>query len=462
MLLAAGLPASADQAGEVHSETEGNPFLVRELARMLAEQRRGGPELVPGRVADTTAHRLAQLSDPARALVQTAAVAGNSFYRRRSGPGSWTYLCLLCSVRWTSAGPPGSWWRGTVPVITGSPHALIRSAVAAGLSAAEQRRLHAAAADAIEALYEGLLDLHLTEIARHRVERRRLPGDRTEAVAACETAADVAAESLAFEEAVRLYRQALSVGEGEIGEDDRSRLELALAAALHRSGDLPGSQETAAGVGRRAEHRRDRGLLARTALVMEASGVPEWDGEICRLCEQALAGEDLPDGLRTRVSSRYAQALVYRGEYDRAGQVSRDALAAAGSAGDPVTLVDALHARQLACCAPDGLAERAVLASRMLEAAEAAGSAWLEMWAGCGGSTPCLSTGQLRSVRRELADLESCVERLPGPLAQWHFWRPRRPSRWRPGASPRRRSWPGRRSRCSAIWDTRSRSAAAP
>ena len=79
LLLAAGLPASPDQAGQVHSETGGNPFLVRELARMLAEQRRGGPVPVPGRVADTTAHRLAQLSDPARALVQAAAVAGNSF-----------------------------------------------------------------------------------------------------------------------------------------------------------------------------------------------------------------------------------------------------------------------------------------------------------------------------------------------------------------------------------------------
>jgi hypothetical protein len=97
---------------------------------------------------------------------------------------------------------------------------------------------------------------------------------------------------------VRLYRQALSVGGEEIGETDRSQLELALAAALHRSGDLPGSQETAAGVGRRAERRRDRGWLARTALVMEATGVPEWDGEICRICEQALAREDLPDDLR--------------------------------------------------------------------------------------------------------------------------------------------------------------------
>ena len=422
MLLAAGLPASADQAGEVHSETGGNPFLVRELARMLAEQRRGGQDgavPVPGRVAEATAHRLAQLSDPARALVQTAAVAGNSF--------SAGVVARILDVPVLALLGPLDECRAAGFLVAGDrpgdhrfSHALVRSAVAARLSAAEQRRLHAAAADAIEALYEGQLDLHLAEVARHRVEAS-LPGDRTEAVAACEAAAGVAAQSLAFEEAVRLYRQALSVGEGEIGENDRSRLELALAAALHRSGDLPGSQETAAGVGRRAERRHDRGLLARTALVMEATGVPEWDGEICRICEQALAGEDLPDGLRARVSSRYAQALVYRGEYDRAGQVSRDALAVARSAGDPVALVDALRARQLACCAPDGVAERAVLASRMLEAADAAGSAWLEMWGRLWRIDTLFETGQLRSVRRELADLESCVERLPGPLAQWHF-----------------------------------------
>jgi hypothetical protein len=231
----------------------------------------------------------------------------------------------------------------------------------------------------------------------------------------------VAVQSLAFEEAVRLYRQALSVGGEEIGEDDRSRLELCLAEALHRAGDLPGSQEMAVAVGRRADRRRDRGLLARAALVMEASGVPEWDGEICRVCEQALAGDHLPGDLRARVCARYAQALVYRGEYDRAGKVSRDALAAAEASADPVALVDALRARQLACCAPDGTAERAVLASRMLEAADAAGSAWLEMWGRLWRIDTLFETGQLRNVRPELADLESCVERVPGPLGQWHL-----------------------------------------
>ena len=417
MLLAAGLPASADQAGEVHSETGGNPFLVRELARMLAEQRRGGP--VPGRVAEATAHRLAQLSDPARALARTAAVAGNNF--------SAGVVARILEVRVLALLGPLDECRAAGFLVAGDrpgdhrfSHALVRSAVAAGLSAAEERRLHAAAADAIEALYEGQLELHLAEVARHRVEAS-LPGDRAVAVAACEAAAGVAAESLAFEEAVRLYRQALSVGEGEIRDPDRFRLELALAEALHRSGDLPGSQRTAAAVGRRAERQRDRLWLARTALVMEATGVPEWDGEICRICEQALAGNDLPGDLRARVSSRYAQALVYRDEYDRAGQVSQDALAAAGSAGDPVVLVDALRARQLACCAPDGVAERGVLASRMLEVADALGSAWLEMWGRLWRIDTLFETGQLRSVRSELADLEICVERVPGPLAQWHF-----------------------------------------
>jgi DNA-binding CsgD family transcriptional regulator len=418
MLLAAGLPASDEQAEEVHSETGGNPFLVRELARALGEQGRGEPAPVPGRVVDVTAHRLGQVSGPARALLQTAAVAGNNFSagvvaRMLDVP----VLALLGPIEECLAA--GFLLAGDRPGDQRFYHALVRSAVAAQLGASERRRLHAAAADAIEALYEGQLHPHLAEVARHRVEAS-LPGDRTRAVSACTAAAEVAMEELAFEEAVRLYRQALSVGEEEIGEEDRDRLELALATALHRSGDLPGSQDTAAGVGRRAMRRQDRLWLARTALAMEATGVPEWDGEICRICDQALAGDDLPDDLRARVSSQYAQALVYRGEYDRAGEMSREALSRADASNEPIALVDALRARQLACCAPEGLTERVVLAGRMLEAADALGSAWVEMWGRLWRIDTLFETGQLRSVQRELADLGPCLERLSGPIGQLH------------------------------------------
>jgi DNA-binding CsgD family transcriptional regulator len=418
LLLAAGLEASPEQARRVHAETGGNPFLVRELAQTLTEP----VPSVPGRVLEATAYRLTQLPDEARAVLQAAAVAGNSF--------SVGVVAKMLGVPVLSLLGPLEECAGAGFLVAGDrpgdqrfSHALVSSAVVARLSAEEQRRLHTAAADAIEALYEGQVRLHLAQVARHRVEAS-LPGDRAQAVAACEAAASVAWEALAFEEAVRLYRQALAVGEGELGEDDRSRLELALAAALHRSGDLPGSQQTAAQAGRRAERRRDRLGLARAALVMEASGVPEWDGEICRICEQALshsgAGDDLPEDLRARVCAAYAQALVYRGEYDRAGPVSRDALAAAEAAGDPVALVDALRARQLACCAPEGLAERTLLAARMLQAADALGSAWVEMWGRLWRIDTLFETGQLRLIQRELSDLGPCLDRLSGPVGRWH------------------------------------------
>jgi hypothetical protein len=247
---------------------------------------------VPGRVLEATAYRLTQLSDEAREVLQAAAVAGNSFSAGVVAKMlDRSVLSLLGPLSECAAA--GFLVAGDRPGDQRFSHALVSSAVVARLSTEEQRRLHTAAADAIEALYEGQVRLHLAEVARHRVEAS-LPGDRARAVAACEAAASVAWDALAFEEAVRLYRQALAAGGEEIGEADRDRLELALAAALHLSGDMPGAQQTAARVGRRAERRRDRlGLLAAVT------------------------------GLRARVSARYAQALVYRGEYDRAGPVSR-------------------------------------------------------------------------------------------------------------------------------------------
>ncbi len=170
-----------------------------------------------------------------------------------------------------------------------------------------------------------------------------------------------------------------------------------------------------------AERVGDRASLAVAALAMEATGVTEWDSEILRICEQALVGRELTDDLRSRVLSRYAQALMYRGEYERALEVSRDALDLAESKSDPATLVEALRARQLACCGPEGAAERVVLASRMLEAAAEQRSASVEMWGRLWRLDTMFESGQLAMILRELADLAICVERVRGPLAQWHL-----------------------------------------
>ena len=128
----------------------------------------------------------------------------------------------------------------------------------------------------------------------------------------------LASETWAYEEATRLYRQALALSDGGADSADATRLELALAAALYRSGDLAGSHRTALAVGQRAERARDAMTLAQTALVMEATGEPAWDAAMARICEAALASGDLPAPVTARVLARYGQVLAYRNEATRA------------------------------------------------------------------------------------------------------------------------------------------------
>ena len=416
--LLTGLSATMDRVEWILERTGGNPFLVRELAQMLAETG-SATTSVPGRVVDATTYRVGQLSDPAQTLLRTAAIAGNGFsigvVAKMLGRPLLALLGLLDECRGAGFLVSGD-RRGDYRF----SHALVQSAVVAQLGEADRRQLHTAAADAIEDLFAGQLRPRLAEIAGHRVEAS-LPGDRASAVAACAAAADAANEMLAYEEAVRLYREALLVGGPELDPGVRVDLELGLAFALYRSGDLPGWRAVAAEVGRRAERARDWTSLAQAALVLEATGEPEWDIELCRMCEVALDSHELSLNLAARVSCRYAQALVYRGHNEQAREVSREALAVAESSGDMTALVDALHARQLACSTPDGVAERVELAARMLEVATAAGSAVNEMWGRLWRIDTLFETGQLALIRDDLVGLDLCAKRLGGPLSRWHY-----------------------------------------
>jgi DNA-binding CsgD family transcriptional regulator len=419
LLLSAGQAASPGQALAAHAETGGNPFLVRELALMRAEQPGAAPGSVPATVLDATSYRIGRLKSASRDVLSAAAVAGTSFSIGVVAQMLGTpVLALLDPVDECQAA--GFLVVGDRPGDYRFSHALVRSAVVAQLSAADQRRWHVAAADAIERLYQGQLRAHLAEVAHHRVAGS-LPGDRLNAARACQAAGEVAADDLAFEDAARLYRQALSVSADEISEAERSQLELALAAALYRSGDLPGWHDKLAELAQRAERRGDHVLLARAGLEMDPIGFSGWDDEIGRVCERALAGPELAGPLRARVLARHAQVSVYRGEYGRAEEASRTALDTAEQTSDPEALVDALRARQLARSGPDGSGERALLATRMLDAAREAGSAWVEMWGRLWRIDTLFETGQLPVIARELAELASCVKRVPVPVARWHL-----------------------------------------
>jgi hypothetical protein len=415
LLAATGLDASPEQTADIHLQTGGNPFLVRQIGRALAEHEDG----VPARVLELTVFRLSQLSSAAQNLLRAGAIAGNGFSigvvaKILDQP----VLALLEPLEETTAA--GFVVPGDRAGDNRFSHALVHTAVLAPVPAAEQRRVHAAAADALESLFEGRQGPYLADIARHRVAAS-VPGDRASAVAACEAAAVLASETWAYEEATRLYRQALALSDDGADSADRTRLELAVAAVLYRSGDLAGSHRAALAIGQRAAQACDAMTLAQTALVTEATGEPAWDAAMARFCEPALASGDLPAQVTARVLARYAQVLAYRNEATRADEVSLDALSAADAADDPAALVEALHARQLARCGPDGLSGRITVAERMLRAGVSSGNAWVEMWGRLWRIDTLFETGRLTTVQRELVDLEQCIQRLPGPLGRWHY-----------------------------------------
>jgi DNA-binding CsgD family transcriptional regulator len=93
----AGVEPSAELAAALHRETDGNPFFVTEVVRLLASQGRldhpetGSPVLadgLPEGVRAVVAQRLGRLSDDCRRLLEVAAVLGRDFGLRVLQPAS--------------------------------------------------------------------------------------------------------------------------------------------------------------------------------------------------------------------------------------------------------------------------------------------------------------------------------------------------------------------------------------
>ncbi|HVN50206.1 MAG TPA: LuxR C-terminal-related transcriptional regulator, partial [Acidimicrobiales bacterium] len=417
LLHASGVDAPPTLARDVWQRTHGNAFLVCELARASASL--DDPALVPGPVADVTRHRLASLSADAQDVLRAAAVLGPEFSvgvvaAMRDEP----VLELLGPIdEATTAGfvvasaRPGD-YRFT--------HDLVRSAIEIQSSTPDRIRLHAAAADAIEQLYEGRLQPQLARLARHR-RLSSLPGDREPAVQAAAAAAAVAHEELAFEEAARLYRSALEVGGDEL--DDRTRVELllGLAAADQAAGNIGAYQASLLEAAGLPGVRSDAQLLAEVAVATEASGGQEWERAMRAMCEKVVDGLPEDDPRAIRALAKQAQAEAYLVDEVAADRDSALALARARDRGDPAALVDALRARQLARSGPEGVDERAVLAAELRDLGRRTAGPDVERWGVLWQLDTLFERGEVSSARSAVQALEALSSSAPGPVARWHL-----------------------------------------
>jgi class 3 adenylate cyclase len=425
--MAAAVTPSPALVATIHRETEGNPFFVGEVVRLLAAEgglERAAPILrIPQGVREVIGRRLAGLSPETNGVLSVASVIGREFelgilerVSDRDGDALLDALEEATGARVLAEVPgPAGRYRFA--------HALIRETLYDDLPATRRLRLHRRIGEVLETLHRAKPDRHLAELAYHFAQSAHR-GDAGKAIDYARRAADRAQKQLAYEEAVRLYQMALDAVEAEERVDERLRgdLVLDLAEACRRAG----------------ETERARALFRQAADLARAAGAPEalaraalgygvwWvvglvDDFHVGLLEEALRALPGVDGaLRARVMARLAAELSFSRFDERRDVLSRDAVEMARRVGDVATLAFALHARHLACWGPTDPEERLAVADEILRLADEAGDRDMEARGRHLRITDLIEIGDVRALDVELAAQARVADALRQPLYHWH------------------------------------------
>jgi DNA-binding CsgD family transcriptional regulator len=430
--LVGGVEPSPVLAAAVHRETDGNPFFVTEMVRLLADEGRlGRGEAAPPAVAAglpegvraVVAERLARLSDPCHRILESAAVLGRDFELRAlqpvSGLAGDRLLELLEeaeAARVVAAVPGGlGRWRFA--------HALVREVLYEGLPAARRIRLHGRAGEALESVYAADPGPHLAELAHHFVAAAP-GGEVARAVRAATLAGRRALDLLAWEEAAALFERALAALDLAERPDQRERCELLLAVGEARmaTSDLPAARAAYQRAGELARRIGWPEAVARAGLGL---GLEFTAGIVDRvevaLLEDALAALARDEGpLRARVLARLAKALLFTSQAERRLALSEEAVGLARRLGDPATLAAVLYDRHLAIWGSEkaeAAGERLAAATEVVRLAERTGDRAMELRGRGLRRTDLLELGDLAGFDAELG----ASERTADELRQLHY-----------------------------------------
>ncbi|MET7967689.1 BTAD domain-containing putative transcriptional regulator [Micromonospora sp. NPDC005305] len=333
--------ADPDTVRALHRRSGGNPFFVRELARLLAAEGAAALDRVPAGVRDVIRHRLAQLPAPTRTVLAQAAVLGRDLDADVLAALAGEEATLDAVDRAAQAG-------FLTPDGTRFAHILVRDTLYTDLSAPRRARWHAAVGSVLERLRPD----DVTALAHHFGQA---PGpDAATRAARYATAAAVRAERRCHpHEAARLWEQAVAAHDRAGGTDVRGRLAAVIGwgRALAVTGHLDRTRRLRAEAVATVERLAGPGL---TADVLAAFDVPAvWtrnDDEalsrrIVAAAEAALAA--LPaDPASRRVRLLCTLALELRGDTgDRGRRAAAEAEETARRLDDPALLAFALNAR---------------------------------------------------------------------------------------------------------------------
>jgi predicted ATPase len=240
----------------------------------------------------------------------------------------------------------------------------------------ERAYLHEDVGNELEQLYQGQTEVVVVQLARHFREA----GLVSKTLDYLQQAGEQAIRSFAYQEAVRLFNDALTLLEAlpEAPEQrlQKLRLQLTLANAQWKAGQIAEALDTSQ---QSAEIARDLGApedLARAALGYEEL---RWRISLSaepslRLLEEALNALGEEDSvLRVRVLGNLARALMSTGSRERLAAMVRQAVEMARRIDDSLALLDTLRISIQIHRSPQKIQERVVTVNEMLQLAQQIG-----------------------------------------------------------------------------------------
>ena len=220
----AGVEPSKALVRGVWERTEGNPFFVGEVVRLLKDDGAFDgpleelPIVIPRGARDAVTRRLDALSPEVRSTLTIAAVAGREFepavVELASGRSAGEVAGALgqaLEARLITEHPNPEW--------LSFAHAIVREAIYAQVGAANRADLHGRVGEAIEAVHGTDHRTYLDDLARHFFEAAPAAAP-DKAIEYALRAAERATEQLAHEDAAGHYGRALELLAGADEADD--------------------------------------------------------------------------------------------------------------------------------------------------------------------------------------------------------------------------------------------------
>ncbi|MCH7736438.1 MAG: AAA family ATPase [Chloroflexi bacterium] len=365
----AGFKPTGGLAKALFSRTEGNPFFITEVIRLLEESgeltigHTGAPSglKIPEGVRDVIGQRLNGLSEQCNQILTTASVIGRVFDVR---------LLQDLSDGLSEDQLQGALEEATsfhlIEGVTGHTdrrqfsHSLIQQALTECLTANRKAQLHAKVAEALETHYGNDAEAHAVELAHHFAESQSSTGP-DQLVHYSLLAGGQALATYANEDAIAHFETGLVArdipltGTETAADDEAAALLFGLARARSAAGAGHELEAAFVAISRAFEYYAEAGNVAQAVAAAEfLIGVPAYRiGGLAELMARALSLVPPDSHEAGRLLSRYGGILgAAEGDYDGAQRALGQAITIAEREGDVAlevqtlsysTLVSGLH-----------------------------------------------------------------------------------------------------------------------